>query len=319
MCKADAADQRLYAGRYEVKGMLLINLRFFSTNIYQDAVFENMTHADWKVAIAPKVQGSWNLHSILPKDMDFFLMMSSLAGVFGNRSQSNYAAGNTYQDALAQHRNALGLPASTVDLGIILEVGFVAENQDYAKHNSNLFPEAVREDELHAMVEFLIDPRHRSAATKQVAFGFSSDYVYRERGLTPPPILRFPMYTHMRENAAPFSTNGAAPSSEKHYPVSAILSSARNMKEAVSIVTTGIRGKIASMLSLSVDAVDASNSIASYGIDSLSAIEVRKWLMKDLGADVPFLQIVGTGSISTISEKVVRVSKLVRFETGDRE
>jgi hypothetical protein len=51
---------------------------------------------------------AWNLHHCLPRDMDFFILLSSVAGLVGNRGQANYAAGNTFQDALASHRVSLG-------------------------------------------------------------------------------------------------------------------------------------------------------------------------------------------------------------------
>lgn len=285
----------------------------------KDAVFENMKYNDWKASIAPKVQGSWNLHKTLPKDMDFFLMLSSLTGIFGNRSQSNYAAGNTYQDALAKHRNAQGLPASTVDLGVVDSVGFVAENQNYAKNISTLLPEPIGEDELHSIIELLIDPRHKSEITQQLALGFSTDATHLERGLEPPPILRFPMYAHMRDLSADIQTRNATGSPDVINTVARNLSSARTTEEAILIVTNGIRAKIASMLSLAAEAVDEAKSIASYGIDSLSAIEVRTWILKDLGADVPFLQLVGSVSILEIAAKVVEASKLVRCMDSGRE
>ena len=50
-------------------------------------------------AIRPKVNGSWNLHQYLPKDLDFFVMLSSSAGIAGARGQGNYAAG-VYNDSL---------------------------------------------------------------------------------------------------------------------------------------------------------------------------------------------------------------------------
>lgn len=54
---------------------------------------ENMSWNDFQLAMKPKVQGSWNLHELLPRDLDFFVMLSSATGVLGNRSQGNYAAG----------------------------------------------------------------------------------------------------------------------------------------------------------------------------------------------------------------------------------
>lgn len=52
-----------------------------------------MTHEQFLGVIRPKVQGSWNLHHYLPKDMDFFILLSSSAGIAGSRGQGNYAAG----------------------------------------------------------------------------------------------------------------------------------------------------------------------------------------------------------------------------------
>ncbi|KAL7951497.1 short chain dehydrogenase domain-containing protein [Trichoderma barbatum] len=49
-------------------------------------------------AVHPKIAGSLNLHNPLP-DLNFFIMLSSLVGVVGYSSQSNYVTGNTFKDA----------------------------------------------------------------------------------------------------------------------------------------------------------------------------------------------------------------------------
>lgn len=54
-------------------------------------------------------------------------MLSSVTGILGNVSQANYAAGNTFQDALARHRTANGFPTVSVDLGQAMDAGYVAE------------------------------------------------------------------------------------------------------------------------------------------------------------------------------------------------
>lgn len=127
----------------------------------QDSAFEFMPHSSYTSCLAPKVAGSWNLHTHLPPDMDFFIMLSSICGIVGNRGQSNYAAGNTYQDALATYRRARGLAASTLDLGNILSVGYIAENQATLNANPLFFfaHDGVREDEFLALVEHHVDRR----------------------------------------------------------------------------------------------------------------------------------------------------------------
>jgi hypothetical protein len=55
----------------------------------------------WNKPMAPKVQGAWNLHDLLPKDMDFLILFSSVAGIYGYYGQSNYAASNTFLDSFS--------------------------------------------------------------------------------------------------------------------------------------------------------------------------------------------------------------------------
>lgn len=76
-----------------------------------------MTHDQWTTTTKPKVEGTWNLHEVMPKDLDFFIMFSSIAGIVGNPGQSNYNAGNSYQDAFCHYRRSLGLTACTIDVG----------------------------------------------------------------------------------------------------------------------------------------------------------------------------------------------------------
>ena len=82
-----------------------------------------MSYSDWVAATKPKMQGSWNLHELMPEDLDFFVFLSSSTGVIGARGQANYAVGNSFQDALAQHRRSLGLAAVSLDLGLIIGAG----------------------------------------------------------------------------------------------------------------------------------------------------------------------------------------------------
>ena len=85
-----------------------------------------MTLENFEAALHPKVRGSWNLHTMLPKELDFFVLLSSTAGIFGSRGQSNYATANTYQDALARYRVSLGQRAVSLNLGRVSRIGYAA-------------------------------------------------------------------------------------------------------------------------------------------------------------------------------------------------
>ena len=98
--------------------------------VLRDGLFESMSYENWLQATRPKIDGSWNLHETMPKDLDFFVMLSSISGIMGNRGQSNYCAGNTYQDALAHYRRSLGLTAHAIDLGAVSGMGWLEENKE---------------------------------------------------------------------------------------------------------------------------------------------------------------------------------------------
>ena len=83
---------------------------------------------DWKPAVDCKAIGSWNLHSNLPSGMDFFVMLASASGLAGLRGQTNYNAGNTYEDALARFRVSKREKTISLYLGAMTDDSILAEN-----------------------------------------------------------------------------------------------------------------------------------------------------------------------------------------------
>lgn len=93
-----------------------------------------------------------NFHRLLLQHkLQLFIMLSSIAGVVGNRSQANYAAGNTFQDPLAHYRRGLGLPAVSIDLGLMFGIGLIAERGG-ATNLKKWEAVGIREAEFHALL-----------------------------------------------------------------------------------------------------------------------------------------------------------------------
>ena len=276
-------------------------------------MFENMSYADYQTAVLPKVQGSWHLHQYLPRTMDFFVMLSSATGILGNRSQANYAAGNNFQDWLARSRVSQGLPATSIDLGTVLSVGYVAEHRENMTTLANVL-EVIREDEIHILLEHVIDPQcktHGNVNASQLIVGLTTAEYLRQRGIPPLTYLFYPLFTHLNtQSTSRVQGNNEDPA---HLAVLA-LPHASTREEAVNIIRDGIRHKLSSLLAIPADNVDPNKSVSSNGVDSLVAMEFRAWVVKGLGADIPLLDIMGTGSLNAISEKVAKVSSLVHAE-----
>ncbi|KAJ5813636.1 Lovastatin nonaketide synthase [Penicillium pulvis] len=200
-----------------------------------DSMFGSMSYNDWQTAVRPKVKGSWNLHNSPPKDVDSFVMLSSATGIIGNKSQANYATGNTYQDALAQYRVSQGLRGSSVDLGSILQVGFVAENMQYARHTTATL-RSLREDEVHSILEYLLSEKVSHSACQVIA-GLSDETLYNGQDVLPPSYFAFLFFAHLRKpSTVRKMTSETNPSSR----VQSLLQAATTLEEAVGIVTEGI-------------------------------------------------------------------------------
>jgi thioester reductase-like protein len=92
---------------------------FHAAGLLDDGVFSSLTPQRCAAVYAPKVHAAWHLHQLTHTlDLDFFVMCSSLSGIIGNAGQANYAAANTFLDALAHLRRAARLPAVSVSLGL---------------------------------------------------------------------------------------------------------------------------------------------------------------------------------------------------------
>jgi acyl transferase domain-containing protein len=123
VCKKDDL-QRIFD---EIAGMPILKGVIHAAGLVDDGLLCNQNRERFIGVMAPKTCGSWLLHGLTEnRELDFFVMCSGGAALFGSPGQGNYAAANAFMDGLAHYRRSLGLPALSINWGPWAEGGMAA-------------------------------------------------------------------------------------------------------------------------------------------------------------------------------------------------
>lgn len=287
--------------------------------VLTNAMFINMSFQQWSAAIEAKVAGSFNLHRLLPpQDLDFMIHLSSLAGVNGQMASANYAAGCTFQDALARCT-----PSSTsLDIGWMADVGLIAETAAFQRQLrdwGNM--QMVEERELLEILGMVCSPSGREDANRprQLLVGLMTPADYLSKGKPPPtgltgkPLLAAFAQPIDRDNETASkvdsSASGRADAEAAAINHAALFRASTDDKARVRIVSAALADKLARAMMMSADNVDPDRPLSAYGVDSLMAVELRNWILREFGAVLGMWELMdGNKIIRKIAQTVVEKS-----------
>jgi NADPH:quinone reductase-like Zn-dependent oxidoreductase/acyl transferase domain-containing protein/acyl carrier protein len=285
-----------------------------SAMVLKDAALENTSWVDWQAVLSPKVIGAINLHNALRcQPLDFFICLSSMTGIFGIPGQTSYGGSNTFLDAFCRWRGLQNLPAASISLPAVSDIGYVAENITHGDKDKtdNIYGCSIT----GAQVQLLVQ-----AAAETGIFNPAMNNNHTTPGISmrPNSVLRSkletPMLSHIRKLYSASSLDlaiGGDSGGRKGPSLKDLLARETDYKQAFQLVVDAVVHKIGSIMMLPIEDVTLDKPLADIGLDSLVAVEFRNWMVKELGAKIPLLDIINSGSLGHLIEKLMRLSTFV--------
>ena len=264
-----------------------------------------MSFEQWTTALKPKAEGSLNLHKLLPTELDFFILLSSISSIVGSAGQANYCAGNTYQDALARQRVSQGQKAISIDLGVVKSEGFLANNEGIMLQLINRTQtRAIDQTELLGLLEYYCNPSLPilDPWKSQVVSGLEMAAAIQKKGRDLPRYFQWPMFRALHQS----NTMGeiVVDASERDFRLQ--LSTATSINDATDIVARAAVRKLATILPIEEADMHQDQPLHTYGVDSLLTLELRNWLKKEFDADVQAFEIGGGTTFASLGALVVQ-------------
>ncbi|NKZ09055.1 SDR family NAD(P)-dependent oxidoreductase [Actinomadura latina] len=273
---------------FELRGVV------HAAGVLDDGVIGSLTPERMDRVLAAKADAAWFLHeATAEQELTLFAVVSSLSGVLGAPGQGNYAAANTFLDALAAHRRSLGLAGQSVswglwalDSGMTSRLGTDGVAQKRAEGVLALSTE-------HALE--LFDAAISAPAEHLVAVRWDMAALRRQAGAAELAPLLADLVPAARRTASAGES------------VSQLVSRLRaaDQAERRRLLVELVSAHVAAVLGHErADAVDAGVPVQNLGLDSLGGIQVRNRLQAATGLALPAMLVYSNPTSEALAEHI---------------
>ncbi|SLM39690.1 beta-ketoacyl synthase domain-containing protein [Lasallia pustulata] len=280
-----------------------------------------MNYEQWQAAVAPKIQGTWNLHNALlaqETPLDFFFLFSSVSGMYGQFGHANYACANTFLDAFIQYRQSQHLPASTIDIGVVEEIGYLSRNRDILEAQRATSTHILREQDLLDSLQLMIHHSHSPLSISSASTSASRSYINPGQislGLRSTLPMSAPnnrtawrrgprmsMYGNLEVHDLATGATNASESLKQFLRDAASNPSSLGSEAFIALLAAEFGKMFSGFTMMGEEQMDLTTSLAALGVDSLIRIELRNWSRQKLGVEFTILELVGATSIMQLGK-----------------
>jgi NADPH:quinone reductase-like Zn-dependent oxidoreductase/acyl carrier protein len=290
---------RADAGSAEDVSRLLAEIRagdqplrglFHLAMVIDDAPLAALNRERLRTVMAPKAYGAWLLHKgtqDLP--LDCFVMFSSISSIFGNPAQGNYGAANAFLDSLAHHRRGLGLPALTMNWGVLGGEGYVARNERVAEFLARQGTTELSPGEVMSLLESSLVAGNTQVAAIRVDWAKWRQFF---RSMQENPLLE-------RILASVEGQEGGGVKSDWRLMIESVAP-----KDREPIIAAAVRDVIGSVLRVKPDSLRDDQPLTDLGLDSLMGVEIENSLEATIGVALPPASLMRARTIGQIASLI---------------
>jgi myxalamid-type polyketide synthase MxaD len=280
----DVADRAALAAALRTDGPRRAGV-FHLAGVLRDGLIMDLDERSLREALAVKADGAWNLHELTCEDqLDHFVLFSSLAGVIGAPGQAAYAAGNTYLDALAEHRRAAGLAGLSVAWGPWADSGLAVTGGGVDRLTARGVPAL---------------PPGRGMALLEEAL--RTDGLIVAAALLPDVLADAVTGPAARQMLGVVATKRAAPSTAAD-----ALAAAGSTRDRRRVVMEFVAGQVAAVLRIEPARLETTVPFQDLGFDSLMAVELRDRLEVAFERRLSAALVYGHPTVAELGEELLR-------------
>jgi acyl carrier protein len=276
------------------------------------------------MASQPKIRGTWNIHHALQREqeepLEIFFLFSSAGAMSGQWGQANYNAGNTFLDSFVSYRHSLGLAASSLNIGVVGDVGYVKENSGLLDSLKATGQYITRELDLLDCIELMLKRSSPKPVKKtdgsQVRWSQNSQLAMGLRSTLPissptnrviwrhdPRML---VYRNVETLNASASSGSSSSADEQLTQFLRDASSNRTilMNEEMAVRLTKEIGRMLLGFMMKSENLDMEAPLDNVGIDSLISVELRSWIRRKIGVEITTLEIMRAENLNSLGVAV---------------
>jgi len=250
--------------------------------VLDDDFLQSLSPERMEKVLSPKVRGAWNLHQLtLEMPLAFFFSFSSVSSLIGNPGQANYVAANCFLDIFSHYRQSLGLPATTVNLGVVSDSGIVSERKEVEDFFANAGFSGIKPVQVGEFLQFAYQ-----TSPAQIAF-FDLDWT-KWNAILPTDWIP-PMYESIMSDAKGGNSD-------------ALLQTKANIKdldeeEQQDFFKELVRNALSELLKMPAEKIEMHTRIIDIGVNSLMAVEFSGTMGEKHGLMMPILDIMSGATV----------------------